>query len=151
MIFMKVIFIKNLSGQGRVGEVKEVSEGYARNFLMPRGLADVATAAKLQELEAKKNEKAAMAQKERAGHEKLVRRLPNLTLEFRRKADKSGTIFGSVTSEDIVRELSDRTKIRVGAASIKLEHPLKKAGEHEVVVDFGDKVTGRIKIRIVGI
>ncbi len=133
---MKVIFLKDVRGSGKKGEVKDVPDGYARNFLIARGLAEVATSGAVVQIEAGK---ARRAEEEAAliGHlHELSKTLKGLVIEFDVKADPHGSMFGSVTKEMILSALRDKKLVGPERIDIVLEHPLKTIGDHEVVADL---------------
>jgi large subunit ribosomal protein L9 len=146
---MKVVFLKDVSGIARKEEVKEVSDGYARNFLIPKGLAEPATEACLTEIESSLKRRNQQKQKETEQNKKIINQLRNIKLEFRRRGDKSGTIFGSVSTADIAHELSEKLGKKVDNKHIRLEHPFKKQGDYKVEIDFGEGVKGLIEVKVV--
>lgn len=146
---MKVIFIKDFPGVARAGTVKEVSEGYARNFLFPRKLAEIATTQKVQELEAAKNQKTEAEEKKKQEFLNLQNRIRSLVLNFSRKADAAGTLFAGVTAREIAEALGETLKLEFSDKWVKLDHPLKKLGDHKVEIEpnhlFKTKVSVVIK------
>ncbi len=102
---MQVILLQDVKGMGRRGEVKDVSDGHARNFLIPRRLAEPVSEQRLAELKSDQVKKEQARAREIANLKILSSRLPSVTLEFRRKGDKAGTIFGSVSAADIATML----------------------------------------------
>ena len=145
---MKVILLEDVKKIGKRFDVKEVSDGYARNFLFPNGLADAATPSALKELEKKK------AEMEKEDHE-LIKRLEEISrlikdraLEFPVKAGENGEVFGSVNKEMILRGLRDSGLLRSERAEIKLERPLKELGVHNVEVDLKKGINAILKVRL---
>ncbi len=131
---MKVILLQDIHSLGKKFEVKEVLEGYARNFLFPRGLAKSGTPAALQDLE---QTKARSAKEEEGARKRLAaiaEKLTNTTLEFKLKADPTGAVFGSVTKDAISKALREHGRLGKERAEIVLSHPLKKLGEHRVLI-----------------
>ena len=140
---MKVLLLKDVKNVGRKNEIKEVSEGYARNFLFARKLAIPADSGGLKV-------KASIDAKEQALIEKYhteSKRLEADTLEFKVKGGEKGEVFGSVSAEDIRKALAGKG---YGEVKIDLEKPIRKTGEQEVVIDFGKGVRGTAKIKVVG-
>ncbi|MGC9611017.1 MAG: 50S ribosomal protein L9 [Minisyncoccia bacterium] len=140
---MKVILLKEIKGIGKKFEVKEVKDGYGRNFLLPRGLAEAATKEALGKLETQKKIW-------EAEHEKLVLKLKEeaekieaLSLNFKMKVGEKGETFGSVSRKDIENELS-----RQGYKDLKieLEKPIKTLNEHTIQVDLGEGIKAKLKI-----
>jgi large subunit ribosomal protein L9 len=142
---MRVVFLKDVRGMAKKGEIREVSEGYARNFLIPKGIAKLATESIVKEIDREKREGEAHAAKLDKKHAALAERLKTEILEFSGKANGS-ELFGSIGEKDILTELRRR-----GAESVKLAlpHPLKSLGEHAVGARIGNSET-EIKIRITG-
>ncbi len=143
---MKVILLEDIHGLGKKYDVKDVSDGHARNALIPNGLAQLATADILRELERLK----ARIKKEDADSTKrlteLARKIEKSSLEFPVRTDKNGTVFGSVNKEMILRALREHhwtTNERVG---VHLEHSLKTLGEHVVNVDLERRIVAKLKI-----
>ena len=148
---MKIILLENIKGLGNKFDVKDVKDGYARNSLFVKQLAEPATAAALKELETLKKKLAA----EEAG---LVKRLNEIAtlmherkLEFPVKTDEKGNVFGSVTKESILKGLRDAGFIRTERVEIKLEHPLKELGIHKVPVDLKKGITAELTVEVTAI
>ena len=143
---MKVILLQDIRGLGKKGEVKEASDGHARNFLLPRGLAKPATP---QALSAIGRE---LAAKDEAEGE-LLRRLREIAsllaernLEFGLKTDEHGSVFGAVNKEMILKAMREHGLVGKERVEIKLEHPLKSFGEHRVKVDLKKGIEAELKI-----
>lgn len=131
---MKVILLQDIHSLGKKFEVKEVSEGYARNFLFPRSLAKLGTPAALRDLE---QARAGLAKEEAELKKRLTviaKKLADTTLEFKLKVDSTGAVFGSVTKDAISKALREHGLLGKERAEIILSHPLKKLGEHRVEV-----------------
>ncbi|MBI2674570.1 MAG: 50S ribosomal protein L9 [Candidatus Yanofskybacteria bacterium] len=156
---MKVIILQNIKGLGRMGDVKNVSDGYARNFLFPRKMAKLATDAALKEVSSLKRKLEATQKLEREGAAKLAEQLKDIVLEFSRKATKTGKIYSAVTKEDIAETLNTKVGFRVSSDSINLEgHEgghIKRLGEHLVKVELlpatqegAPDVTAEVKVKV---
>lgn len=143
---MKIILREDVRNIGKKFDVKEVSDGYARNFLFPNGLAETATAGALKKLEATKAEHDKGDKELRAHLAELARRLAETKLEFELAADKSGAIFGSVNKESILKALREHGLVTKERVDIDLKHPIKEVGEHKVPVDFKKGVTAEITV-----
>ncbi len=149
---MKVVLVKQIEKVGEAFEVKEVSKGYARNFLFPRGLAVLATKKTLEKVksEAKIKEKK-KEQKEEALQE-TVKKLSGITIKFSVKSTKAGALFAAVTKKKIAQEIIKTTKLdKLEVKQIKLDKPIKKVGDHEVEIKFGEDLTVKIKVKVSGI
>jgi len=142
---MKVILIENVPGLGVMGEVKDVSPGYARNYLIPRGLAVVATPGSLQEWKARLEARAARETREAQQAAELAERISALTLTFRAKAGPTGRLYGSVTTADIAKALEKELGISVDRRKIESD-PLREVGEHQVAVRLARDVTAQVRV-----
>lgn len=141
---MKVIFLQDVSGLARRGDIKNVKEGYARNFLIPRGLAKLGT---LEELKRKKEENVAALKAKATRFAQIKERakeLGSLTLVFKRKFSEKGECFGSVSRHDIEAALKERGF----SALADLPKPIKTSGTHEVRVNLGEGVGGLVKVGV---
>lgn len=144
---MKVIFLKDINKIGRKNEIKEVTDGYARNFLFPQGLAKPATAVSLQaidQLRAKQKEETEKALK---NARLTASKIDGLELEIKAKADEGGTLFGSIIAAKIVEEL-EKIGYKVDKKQIKLDNPIKEIGERVVKIYFDDGLEAHIKVII---
>ena len=131
---------------GKRQEIKEVSDGYARNFLFPNTLAKPATANSLKELE---KEKIRFEKEDKAAKKRLTeiaRLMTERHLEFPVKTDEKGGVFGSVTKDRILKALRDTGWLGKERVEIKLDHPLKELGEHYVEVDLNKGITAKLKV-----
>jgi large subunit ribosomal protein L9 len=145
---MRVVLRREVAGLGRPGEVKDVADGYAKNFLVPRGLAVEASAGELKRVA---QERASAAKKKERAHgdaEALAKRLEATTLTFALKAGKDGKAFGSVTSKDIAEALKRDAKIEVARTKIHLEDPLRTLGVHKVEVRLLADVRPKITVAV---
>ena len=145
---MKVILLKDIKGSGSKGDVINVSDGYARNYLFPRGLAIEATKANLNELKTK--EKAEEKRKEQAAQEarEIADKLSDITLVIKAKSGENGKLFGSVTNKEIAQELKKQHKISIDRKKIVLDEPIKQLCEMEVDVKLYPEISGKLKIRV---
>lgn len=142
---MKVILIRDVKGIGRKGEVKEVNDGYARNFLIAKKYAAQATEGVIQKVQKEKLEKSASHEKKLQELHTLAKSLEGLKLHFSLKAGDKGELFGSVQAKDILREL-ERYKVVDGR--VMLDHQIKTLGEIPVSVDVGEGVLAHIIVDI---
>lgn len=145
---MKVILLKEVPKLGKPGEVKHVADGYARNFLIPQKLAELATEAALKNLSRKHAEVAARLRREQAGFEALAEKLRSLELGFTFKVGEKGQAFGSITTQDIVDELA-RQGIEVEKGWIDLEQGIKATGEYTVNVRLPHQIAATIKVAVI--
>ena len=146
---MKVIFQQDVKGQGKKGELKEVSEGYARNFLLPRKLATEATRDNLNAYAQKEKAKRAQEQREREAAEENAARLKDVVVTIRAKAGSNGRLFGSVTSQEIADALAEQHGIVVEKNRIVQAEPIKAFGNYEVKCKFGFVIDGTLNLLVI--
>jgi len=144
---MKVILVKTVPNLGQTGDIKEVAEGFARNYLMPRGLVKIATDQTLKELENIKVRKFKAVENKGKKFKELAKKINNIKIIIKAKADDKKTLFGSVNVSKIVEELKNRG-YELDPKFIKLEQPIKILGYHDVTLDFGAGVTAKIGLTI---
>jgi large subunit ribosomal protein L9 len=146
---VKIILLKDVPALGRPGEIKEVKEGYARNFLLPRGLAARATDANLRSLQ--KIRQAADQREARLLQEAgaLRSKLEALVVEVRAKAGEEGRLFGSVTAQDIA-EAVNRQGIDVSKKQVDLPEPIKSAGFYKVPIRIAPGQVAMVEVNVVG-
>jgi large subunit ribosomal protein L9 len=145
---MKVILLDDVAKVGRRGEVRDVSDGYARNFLIPKKLALGASAGNLKNLEHIKKQQDSKADRIKDDAHELQRQIEALTYEERRQASEEGKLFGSVTSQDIADFLG-RHGVKIERRRIHLDEPIKTLGETMVSVRLHTDITAHIKVSIV--
>ncbi|GGI95171.1 50S ribosomal protein L9 [Alicyclobacillus cellulosilyticus] len=142
---MKVILLADVKGQGKAGEIKEVSEGYARNYLFPRKLAVEATPGQLQQLKAQQEAKARREAQELAHAKALAEKLSQIKVSIPAHAGEGGRLFGAVTSKHISEALA-RMGIQVDKRKIHLEEPIKALGGYHVQVRLHPEVTADLTV-----
>jgi large subunit ribosomal protein L9 len=145
---MKIILLDDVSKVGRRGEVRDVSDGYARNFLIPKKLALHATAGNMKNLDSIKKQQQAKADRVKDDAEALRARIEALTFEERRQASEEGKLFGSVTTQDMV-EFLDRQGIKVERKRLHLEEPIKSLGDTSVSIRLHPEVSATLKVSVV--
>ncbi|MCL6452834.1 MAG: 50S ribosomal protein L9 [Alicyclobacillus sp.] len=142
---MKVIFLADVKNQGKKGEVKDVSEGYARNFLFPRQLAQEATEANLAQLRKQQDAKARKEQQEREQAQELARQLEGERFSVRTHAGEGGKLFGAVTTKHIADAIAARG-FAVDKRKVVLPEPIKSLGGHAVQIKLHPDVTAKITV-----
>jgi large subunit ribosomal protein L9 len=145
---MKIILLDDVHKLGRRGEVRDVSDGYARNFLIPKKLALSATAGNLKNLEHIKHQAHAKAERIKSDADALRGRIEALTYEERRQASEEGKLFGSVTAQDLV-EFLDKRGVKVERKRVHLDEPIKTLGETVVPIRLHADVTAQLKVSVV--
>ena len=146
---MKVIFNVDVKGQGKKGEMKEVSDGYARNYLLPRKLAAEATADTLNALKLKEKAKAAQLAREKAKAEEYAEKLGAVQVVVKAKAGSAGKLFGAVTSEAISKALKEQFDMDIEKNKIVQAEPIKTFGAYTVKAKLGSEVSGNINVLVV--
>ncbi|HAP32669.1 MAG TPA: 50S ribosomal protein L9 [Firmicutes bacterium] len=144
---MKVILQKDFPGLGKKGEMKEVSDGYARNFLFPRDFAVEASAGRVKDLELQEAKKSRRAAREREEAAALAGRLEEKSIFIKANAGEGGRLFGSVTTVDIARALQEKG-FKLDRKKIELAEPIKTLGRHTVAVKLHPQVTVSINITV---
>ncbi|MEG0829501.1 MAG: 50S ribosomal protein L9 [Anaerovoracaceae bacterium] len=145
---MNVILLKDVKGSGKAGEVVKVNDGYARNMLIPRGMAKEATDGNVRSLE---KQKALMEEKKAEQHaaaEKKAELLNGLTVDIKAKGGEGGRLFGAITSKHISEALKEQHDVVVDKKKIKLDGPIKQAGQATVPVKLYFEVTANLKLNI---
>ena len=145
---MKIILLEDVNKVGRRGEVRDVSDGYARNFLIPKKLALGATAGNLKNLEHIKKQANAKAERAKSDAEAMRARIEALVYEERRQASEEGKLFGSVTSQDLV-DFLDKHGVKIERRRVQLDEPIKTLGESSVPVRLHADVTAQLRVNVV--
>lgn len=149
---MRVILLENIKNFGQIGDVKNVADGYARNFLFPKKMAKLATDAALKEVDSLKKKLEATQKLEKEGVVKLAEQLKDAVLEFARKATKTGKIYSAVTKENIAETLNTKTGFRVSPEAVNLdEHEgghIKQLGEHLVKIELAPDVVAEVRVKV---
>ncbi len=143
---MKVILQQDVKGQGKKGQMIEASDGYARNFLLPRKLAVLATAENINTMKMQEKAKKAQEAAEKAEAEATAAKLKELSVKVTAKAGNGGRLFGAVTTKEIADALSSQHGISVQKTKIVQDEPIKAFGTYELKVKLGYEVTGTLKV-----
>ena len=145
---MKVILQQDVKGQGKKGQMIEVSEGYARNFLLPRKLAVPATTDAINTM--KLQEKARLAEEARlkALAQETAEKLKGCVVKLQAKAGAGGKLFGAITSKEIAEGLKEQYGLDVARQKIVQEEPIKSFGEYELKVKLGYEISGKIHVQV---
>ena len=145
---MIVILNKDVKGTGKAGDVVKVSDGYARNMLIPKGLATEATQGHIRHLEKQKAIAAEKKAEEKAAAKEQAEKIGDLTVTIKTKAGDGGKIFGSITSKDIAEGLKSQHGIEVDKKKIQLSSPIKQTGEMSVDIKLYSEVIAELKVKI---
>lgn len=146
---MKVILQQDVRGQGKKGQLVDVSDGYARNFLLPKKLAVIATAENLNTM--KQQEKARKAQQaaEKAEAEALSKKLEGLMVKIPAKAGEGGRLFGAVTAKEISEALSAQHGLNIAKTKLVLDEPIKACGGYQIKAKLGYEIVGTVNVMVV--
>ena len=147
---MRVIFLTDVTGSGLAGEVKEVKNGYARNFLIPQKLAVVATHDQLQRIETIRKTAEERRLKEEQDLHALAERLAQLSVTLTAKVGPTGRFYGAVTSAHIAEELSRLTEREFDRHSIHLEEPIHEPGEYQAEIRFPHSISATVQVNAIG-
>jgi large subunit ribosomal protein L9 len=145
---MKVIFLKDVKGKGKKGEVKNVADGYAHNFLIKQGLAMEANSASISTLDAQKKKEAKLAAEELAEAKKLKEDLEKITVELTAKAGEGGRLFGSITTKQIAEELSKKHGIKIDKRKMELTDAIRTLGATKVPVKLHHEVLATLTVSV---
>ncbi|MDI6778331.1 MAG: 50S ribosomal protein L9 [Patescibacteria group bacterium] len=144
---MKIILLKDIENLGKEGEVKVVADGFARNFLLPKKMAEIATDAAIQNAEAKKKKTSEKARLELEEAQKLAEQLEGRELYLKVK-EKEGKLFGSVNEKTIAKSLKDEG-LNINPENVKLAEPIKELGEYDAQINLEHGLEAGIKIILV--
>lgn len=145
---MKVIFVADVKGKGKKGEVKDVAVGYAQNYLIKNNLAVEATPANISKLEGQKNLEKKNAAQELADAKALKEQLEKLTVEMTAKSGEGGRLFGSITTKQIADELKKKEGIKVDRRRMELPDAIRALGYTNVPVKLHQEVTATLKVHV---
>lgn len=143
---MKVILLRDIKDLGKAGEIKELADGYARNYLIPRGMAVEATKEKLKETEEKNLKAQKTKQKEIAQAEDLREKLDGKTVNISVKTGGGEKLFGAVTTKEIAELLEKQLKIKIEKKKIEISEPIKHLGEYEIKIKLYPAVQAEVKL-----
>ncbi|WP_127530010.1 50S ribosomal protein L9 [Paenibacillus kobensis] len=144
---MKVIFLQDVKGQGKKGEVKELSEGYVRNFLLPKGLVKEASSGNINTLKAQQNSETKRKEKEKEDAQALGARLAELTFVIKTKAGEGGRLFGAITSKQIAEAIEVQAGVKIDKRKIELDDPIRTLGVTQIPVKLHPEVKTTIKVQ----
>jgi large subunit ribosomal protein L9 len=146
---MKVILLEDVKSVGKKGEVVNASEGYAKNFLIPRKLGVEATASNMNDIKLKKQSEDKRKAEELAAAKELKNKLEEKTVKIPVKTGDNGKLFGSVTNKEIAAALEEQAGIKVDKKKIVLDDQIKMVGEKTVVIKIHPQVSAELKVAIV--
>lgn len=145
---MQVLLVKDVPGIGKAGQTKNVADGHARNYLLPRGLAIIATTGAVKQVEALKLASAKREAETLSEAQLLANTLNAIVLKFQVKAGANDRLFGAVTAADIAARLLQEHQIKLDKRKIELEHPIKDLGQRGVPIKLHPDVTAHVQVLI---
>lgn len=145
---MKMILLQDVKNLGKKGAVVDVADGYARNFLLPRKLAEAATDGHLRLIDKEKADQAARAQREQEKAQQLAEQLAEKAVPVKVKVGEGGRLFGSVTAADVATALSKQAGTAIDKRKVQLNDPIKKLGTYTVSVKLHPKVSAKIQVDV---
>jgi large subunit ribosomal protein L9 len=145
---MKVVLLEDLPGRGRAGEIKEVSNGYARNFLLPRGLAVLATPAIIKQVESRLEQERLEVSIDRDKLVELAQQIEGKEIHFQARMGAGERLFGSITAADVAEKLSQAIGSVIDKKKIDIEKSLRKTGSHQVAVRLASDLNPQITVVI---
>jgi large subunit ribosomal protein L9 len=145
---MKVVLLQDLPGKGKAGEIKEVSKGYARNFLLPRGLALLATPTIIKQVESRLEKEKLEESIDRDKLVELAQQIEGREIRFEARMGAGERLFGSITAADVAEELSRAISSPIDKKKIDIEKPLRKTGSYEVAVKLASDINPQIMVVI---
>ena len=145
---MKVILQQDVKGQGKKGQMIEVSEGYARNFLLPRKLAVLATADAINTMNLKEKARKAEEARLKAEAEEIAKKLKDCKVQLTAKAGNGGRLFGAVTTKEISDGLKKQYNIDIPKQKLVLDEPIKAFGTYQVKAKLGFEITGTVSVAV---
>ncbi len=147
---MKIVLLKDVPNLGAAGEVKDVADGYARNFLMPKGFATLATTGLIKQAKERAEAQRKRDLKARTDAEAVSQRINGQTVRFVVKVGELDRLYGSITNVDVAEKLSAQLGIEVDRRRVELGDPIKRAGVYSVVVNLGHGLEPRINVVVEG-
>lgn len=147
---MKVIFLQDLGDKGRAGESREVADGYARNFLIPRNLAVPATEGTMKQIELQLEREREHQDEERAKLSQLAKQMEGMSVRIGARIGTSNRLFGSVTSADVARALSEQVNHPIDKKMVEMAKPLRETGSHQVTLRLDAGLETHITVVIEG-
>ena len=146
---MKVILQQDVRGQGKKGQLVEISDGYARNFLLPRKLAVPATAENINTMKLQEKARQAQMAAEKAEAQALAEKLQGIQVKLAAKAGEGGRLFGAVTSKEIAEALSTQFGLNITKTKLVLDEPIKACGGYRIKAKLGYEIVGTVNVLVV--
>ena len=145
---MKVILLEDVKKLGKAGEIVKVSDGYARNMLLPKQLAKEATAGNIKALEKQKAQREEELAREKEEAEKIRKLLQGKVVQLRSKGGEGGRLFGAVTNMDVSAAIKDQFGIEIDRKKIRIPDPIKTVGDHAAEIRLFSEISATVKVRV---
>jgi large subunit ribosomal protein L9 len=145
---MKVILLADVKNLGKKGELVNVAEGYARNYLIPRKLAQAATEGNIKQLEQEREALERKKARELNQARQLSQKLSQMKVTLKVKAGEQGKLFGSITAKDIAEAIKSQLDVEVDKRKIELHEPIKSLGDYEVTIKLAPEVESKVYVKI---
>jgi large subunit ribosomal protein L9 len=146
---MKVIFLKDVTGSGHVGDIKDVADGYFRNHLLPKKLAEKATKASLEISKKIQKQREDHMQATLEGFKATIKKIAdNTPIVIKKKANEDGGLFAAVTTDEIISALKERGHTNIEPRHVIIETPIKKTGSHTINLRFSDDLSGSLELTV---
>ena len=146
---MEIILLEDIEGLGEKGDVANVARGYARNYLLPRGVAETATPAKIDEFRRTMEERKARQARTAEQAQEIAATLNKTVLTLSAKTGEGDKLYGSITSADIVNAVFEARELRIDKRKVRLDEPIKTVGDHIVIIDVFEGVEASVKVIVV--
>lgn len=145
---MKVLLLQDVKGLGKKGDICEVKDGYGRNFLVGKGLADFATNEVINRYKATQKKAAEMAAEEKSLMEMTAKKISEIVVKIIQKVGANGSLYGAITKEDITEALAKEHRIEIDKKTIELKSPIKSTGIYEVEIKLGHGIHATLKVDV---
>lgn len=146
---MKVVFLQDVKGQGKKGDIKDISEGYATNFLFPRKLATPATQGSINTIEQHKQSELKRKAQELADAQALGEKITALTVQVLAKSGEGGKLFGAISTKQIAEELEKQHKLKLDKRKMLLDNPIRTLGVTKIPVKLHHDVTATLSVHVI--
>lgn len=147
---MKVVLMQEVKGLGQPGQIKDVADGYARNYLLPQGLATIATPGAVKEVEQRQATERKRQEKLDQEMRSVGKKLDGTNVKVRSKVGEGGKLYGSITTADIAEALEKQANQTVDKRKIEIEEPIRHVGEYKIPVRLSNNVTANINLVVEG-
>jgi large subunit ribosomal protein L9 len=145
---MKVLLNQAVKNVGKAGEVKEVKDGFARNYLLPRGIAAIATAGTLKQAEAQRQAELRREEKNAAENQALAGKIGGINVTLRAKSGPQGRLYGAITASDVAAALSEQVGQVIDRRRVELEEPIRQVGQHKIPVRLAQNVIPELTVTV---